>query len=69
MKHYQPTNEEINALFVIAPFLNGAIDINNYYFYDEETSDEQRKVIFDSSKTIFKSCLKIANSNKILPFG
>lgn len=69
MKRYQPTTEEIDALFIVAPFLNDAIEINNDYFYDEETTDYQRKVIFESSKAMFKACLKIIQSNKLLPFG
>jgi hypothetical protein len=67
-RRYQPTKEEIDSLFSIITSLNDAIDINNDCFYDEETSDEQREIIFNSVKAIYKSCLKIYNSNKTLPF-
>lgn len=69
MKRYQPTTEEIDALFTIAEYLHDAIEINNSYFDDEETDDEQRKVIFESSKKIYKSCLTIYKANNALPFG
>ena len=69
MKNYLPTENEIESLFFIAPFLYDALQINNNYFNDDDTSDEQRKIIFESTKNIYKSLLKIINSNKNLPFG
>jgi hypothetical protein len=69
MRRYNPTTEEIDALFIVAPFLNDAIDINNDHFYDEETTDLQRNLIYKESKKIYKSILKIYISNSNLPFG
>lgn len=69
MNPYRPTNEETDALFKVAPYLHDAISINNNYFHDDDTDDEQRKIIFESSKTMYKSCLKIYKSNQLLPFA
>ena len=69
MKRYQPTTEEIDALFTIADYLHDVIEINNQYFYDEDTDDEQRKIIYNSTKEIYRSCLVIYNTNKLFPFG
>lgn len=69
MKQYQPTEKEIDALFIIAPFLHDAISINELYFYNDETDDEERKIIYEASKNIYKSCLKIHECNKSLPFA
>lgn len=67
-RRYNPTTEEIDALFKYAPYLHDSIGSNNDYFYDDETTDEQRTIIFESSKAIYKSCLKIANASNLLPF-
>lgn len=69
MRRYNPTTEEIDALYTVAEHLNDAININNDHFYDEETDNEQRKVIFEATKKIYKSCLTIYKANKSLPFG
>ena len=68
MRIYNPTIKEIDALFEVNENLNDSINLNNDYFYDEETTDEERKIIFNSVKQIYKSCLKISQSNKLLPF-
>lgn len=69
MRRYQPTTEEVDALFIVNPSLNEAIDINNDHFYDEDTTNEQRELINKSIKNIYKYCLKISISNTLLPFG
>ena len=69
MRRYQPTTDEVDALFIIAPHLYNAIVINNDYFHDDETTNEQRVVIHESTETIYKACLQIINANKQLPFG
>lgn len=69
MRRYQPTTKEIDALFIVAPFLHDSISINEQYFYDDETDDKHRKIIYEASKNIYKSCLKIHECNKLLPFA
>ena len=68
MKHYHPTNEEVRALFSVLPTMHDCINANERYFYDEDTTDEDRKHIYDSSKAIYKSCLKIVESRDKFPF-
>jgi len=69
MKCYEPTEAEINALFIIAPFLYDSISVNKQYFYDDDTDDNERKIIYASIKNIYKSCLNIYDSNKLFPFA
>ena len=69
LEPYIPTNEETEAIFAVASWLNDAITTNEYYFFDEETTDLQRNLIYEESKQIYKSILKIYISNSNLPFG
>jgi hypothetical protein len=69
MKRYQPTTQEIDALFLIAYHLTDAVNINNEHFYDPTVDDDERKLIFEATKKIYKSCLTIYEANKSLPFG
>ena len=69
MERYKPTNDEINAVLTIANYLNDAININNDYFYDSNVDESERKLIYEATKKIYKSCLVIYKANKSLPFG
>ena len=59
MKKYQPTNDEIDALYKIMPHAIDVININNNMFYDKHTSDADRKKIYKMSKDLYQSALKI----------
>jgi hypothetical protein len=60
MSPYNPTTEEIDALYKVMPHAIDIININEQYFYDdEETTDADRKKIHNMSRDLYKSALKM----------
>lgn len=59
MRRYQPTVEEIDALYKVMPHAIDIININDDMFYDEQTTDSDRKKIHKMSKDLYQSALKI----------
>lgn len=69
MRAYNPTVEEINALYEVMPHAIDAININEQYFWDEETTDADRKKIHNMSRDLYKSALKMRKALKGAIYG
>lgn len=60
MKFYQPTPEEIDALYKVMPHAIDIININEEEArWSEDVSDADRKKIYKMSKDLYQSALKM----------